>query len=363
MESWNPYFHQPKPIDELINNALIVVDTNVLLSAYQWREVTVNEMIKTLRGISDEDRLRIPLQVIKEFSSNRPKELIQRINDIETLISGLQPHKPLNQKVPMLEGENVFEEASRLQGEYNEVLKEYRNELTNLRDSIKDLFQKDLYLENLKEIIEKSFYSPGASESMEELKKKAEKRFKEKIPPGYKDDPKESNSFGDYIIWDSILKLKSNVIFISGDKKQDWVYRDTKKNSITARRELVEEFFIESGGKDFAYLSPKEFISLFNPNVTDEIKEDLSTSISKESNYDVLFYYKLADSKYNYHYAFERLIKENKISGYIVTESPIDIQGIEVIMTGLKEDAEEIAAHLYSLSQGNLITDRIIDIN
>ncbi|OAH53887.1 hypothetical protein AWH48_11495 [Domibacillus aminovorans] len=280
MKEWEAYFHQPKPVNELIKSALIVVDTNVLLAAYQWREVTVNEMVNALEKLSNEKRLRIPLQVIQEFSKNRPQQLIQRINDIETLISGLQSHKSLNQKVPMLEGKEVYEEAIKLQEQYNKATKDYKDGLIKLRYNLKGLFSKDSYLESLKEIIDKSFFSPGEQESVDKLIEKAQKRFKDKIPPGFKDSEKEENNAGDFIIWDFIMKLQSDVIFISGDKKTDWVYSDGKKNPISARRELVEEFYRETGGKDFVHLSPKEFITLLNPEVSEEVKEDLSTELS-----------------------------------------------------------------------------------
>lgn len=37
MDKWKSFFHQPKLIEEILENALIVVGTNVLISAYQMR--------------------------------------------------------------------------------------------------------------------------------------------------------------------------------------------------------------------------------------------------------------------------------------------------------------------------------------
>ncbi|MEC3849052.1 PIN-like domain-containing protein [Bacillus velezensis] len=83
MKDWKRYLYQPKPASELLKESTIVIDTNVLLAAYQWREVTVNKVLTTLQRLKSEDRLRIPLQVIKEFSKNRTKEIKQRMNDID----------------------------------------------------------------------------------------------------------------------------------------------------------------------------------------------------------------------------------------------------------------------------------------
>lgn len=301
MEEWRSYFHQTKPISDLITNATIVVDTNVLLSAYQWRDVTVQEVLKVLKQLSDQDRLRIPLQVIKEFSDNRPKQIITRINDVEELISRLQKQAPLKQKVPMLEGKKVFEKASAKLTQLNTVLDEYKKELLKVRDEVKSLFTYDPYLNEIKLILKKSYYElPITAKSQEEILKEAERRNKYNIPPGFLDGAKQENSEGDYIIWYSMLQLESDVIFISGDKKSDWVYTDKKGESVSARRELVEEFYKETGGHDFLHITPKEFITMFNPGLSDDIKDDLSIESKNIVSESITFTYHLQERLEHY---------------------------------------------------------------
>ena len=83
-----------------------------------------------------------------------------------------------------------------------------------------------------------------------EIKKDAEQRFKQEIPPGYKDANKQkencdNNMYGDYIIWRQILdyaKSKSrNIIFVTQDRKEDWWNRISGK-TIGPRIELRKEF-------------------------------------------------------------------------------------------------------------------------
>ncbi|MCY8281215.1 PIN-like domain-containing protein [Bacillus inaquosorum] len=281
MEDWKKYLHQPKPVTQLLNDSIIVIDTNVLLAAYQWREVTVNEVLNALQKIKDEQRLRIPLQVIKEFSRNRPHEIQQRMNDLDTLISKMQKEKPLIERVPMLEGKDSLKKIEELRENYNKVIKDFKDELINLRDHLKELFYNDHFLDKIMELAEGTILLPEQTE--QDLEKEAKERFKLKIPPGFKDSSKEENSAGDFIVWSSILQLKSNVVFVSGDKKPDWVYQDSKKNPITARRELVEEFFNKTG-KDFAHITPKDFVTALNPGVSEHVKEDLSKYSFESSN-------------------------------------------------------------------------------
>ncbi|MEC3651401.1 PIN domain-containing protein [Bacillus subtilis] len=277
MKDWKRYLYQPKPASKLLNDSTIVIDTNVLLAAYQWREVTVNKVLTTLQRIKDEDRLRIPLHVIKEFSKNRTKEIKQRMNDIDQAISRLQRDKnPIRERVPMLEGKDILKNIENLQENHHKALKEYKDGLIELRDHLKKLFYEDHFLDRILEIAEGAIIFPPEGKTDKDLMKEAEERFKNKIPPGYKDDPKEDNSSGDYIIWSSILQLDTDVVFVSGDKKSDWVYKDNNENPIVARRELIEEFYIQTG-KDFAHITPKEFITYLNPDVDEYVKEDLSS--------------------------------------------------------------------------------------
>lgn len=274
MEDWKKYLHQPKPVTQLLNDSIIVIDTNVLLAAYQWREVTVNEVLKALQQIKKEGRLRIPMQVIKEFSKNRTKQIKQRMNDLDQVISKLQKdNKPIKERVPMLEGKSIFKETEELQENYHKSIKEYKDGLIKLREHLKNLFYEDHFLDRVMEISEGTILLPEKNEDV--LKKEAEERFMNKIPPGFKDSPKEENSAGDYIIWSSILQLGTDVVFVSGDKKDDWVYRDNNENPIVARRELIEEYFMKTG-KDFAHITPKDFITSLNPTISDHVKEDLS---------------------------------------------------------------------------------------
>lgn len=66
-----------------------------------------------------------------------------------------------------------------------------------------------------------------STEEFEEILKEGERRFKNKIPPGYKDSEKSNDDqYGDYIVWKETLdyaKEKSkSIIFVSSDRKDDW---------------------------------------------------------------------------------------------------------------------------------------------
>ena len=51
------------------------------------------------------------------------------------------------------------------------------------------------------------------------------------------------NKYGDLIVWLQICELKEDIVFITFDNKEDWVYKDNKGNVLGARRELVQEYY------------------------------------------------------------------------------------------------------------------------
>lgn len=137
------------------------------------------------------------------------------------------------------------------------------------------------------------------------LLKEYASRIENEIPPGNNDSAKDNNAIGDFIIWKTILKIgknmKTNVVFVSNDEKNDWMLKGNKK-SISTRYELIDEFFRETGGFNFISMP---YISFLNRQglIVEEIenKRNLST-ISLEELLEQIHHHLaifLSDSKEN----------------------------------------------------------------
>lgn len=103
----NLYIHIKK-LNDIFNEALIVVDTNVLLMAYQWRDTTFKKVFEILEELSKEGRLIISAQVLKEFANKRPQTIRDLSNDIHSKIlskleRGKADHHDLDKVIPSLE--------------------------------------------------------------------------------------------------------------------------------------------------------------------------------------------------------------------------------------------------------------------
>ena len=91
--------------------------------------------------------------------------------------------------------------------------------------------------------------NPYSKETYEQLENEGKERYKNNIPPGYKDSIKKENKYGDYIIWKEIIQFskehKKNIIFVTDDKKEDW-WNIIHGETIGIRVELRKEFLNET---------------------------------------------------------------------------------------------------------------------
>ena len=110
--------------------------------------------------------------------------------------------------------------------------------------------------DNIKEIVLKAFEGKiglGFDKSkLQEINKEGEKRYENKIPPGYKDIKKEGahiyedrehvRKYGDLLLWKEIIELgksskTKHLILVTGDVKEDWWFEKRGKK-LGPRNEL-----------------------------------------------------------------------------------------------------------------------------
>lgn len=288
------YLFQPKSIEEILPTAKVVIDTNFLLSGYQYRGLTFKEIIETLTKLNEQGRLIIPSHVLKEFSKRRPEKIVEMIQSIQQHRDKIQAPSTVDkieQVIPNLEFTSLHREISGIEDllkskvdEIVQSIKEYRELHNKLILELKSYFNEDPILKRYSELFISGYFRPEGMPSEEELIKEfKDVRVKDKMPPGYQDGNKSNgNEAGDYIIWAHILELNDDIIFVTGDNKPDWVYSEPgSKKVISARRELVEEYYNKSGGKTFSIVNPATFIEIFNPDVEQIVIEDLSNQQRK----------------------------------------------------------------------------------
>lgn len=119
----------------------------------------------------------------------------------------------------------------------------------------------------LEEIFEGKIGAPYAADVLARLCRDGDQRFSKKVPPGYKDIDKASDSkYGDFLIWTSLLSQLeartdlTGLIFVTNDRKEDWWLR--KESAVVgARPELIREC-VDRTGRLMTLYTPAEFLRL-----------------------------------------------------------------------------------------------------
>ena len=241
-----------------IKNGLIFLDTNVLLHFFRLGESFAHTFFQMLEKV--QDRVYIPYQVAKEY---HPKYLelcislyksyenaIKETNNLKNPVKQLSDSKAdyvrfLDKGFKREVEQEFIAQVEKVKRKYEEAIQFLKNELEE-----GDLFAKvGNFFSN--KVLEK--LSP---EEMESIIKKGKDRYDKQIPPGYLDEKKGDNIYGDLIIWEEIIKFISSkpeinyAIFVSDDVKEDWILKICGEKH-GPRYELIEEFSSRANARFF----------------------------------------------------------------------------------------------------------------
>jgi len=255
-------------LEEVKNDCIVVLDTNVLLLPYQIGEASLKEIQKKFELLISEKRLIIPGQVAREFVKNRPFNLGELYQQLSRRRNCIQLPK-LGDHYPLLESFQDYQEMVGIENKLHEVASEYRKAVKrvlshiegwNWNDPVSNLYSQLFTGSIIKDL-------PIDDTTKEEIKRELDLRHLHKLPPGYKDSGKSDNGVGDLLIWYTIIevgkKYKKSVIFVSGEEKSDWWYRSESK-ALYPRYELVDEFRRSSEGQSFHIIELSRLLELYN---------------------------------------------------------------------------------------------------
>jgi hypothetical protein len=251
-EQFRQYLNPGEPkIRDGITTGLIVLDTNVILSAYRFAPKARRELLNVLNLVRD--RLWIPHQVGLEFHRNRFSVIVEHDTAYRTVIEALDVHRNTYEEDLERKIRELVNRAALSESEQMRLLNLLQNSLTPLATAVERLKEnhgvgsptsRDVILESLQQIFSNKVGNPFDEEESEVEKQEAARRVRDQIPPGYKDANKQEDH-GDYFVWCQTLKEVRNrgaqmLVFVTGDVKDDWYLR-VKGQTVMARPELVLE--------------------------------------------------------------------------------------------------------------------------
>ena len=270
------FTYRPPKLQIVKDDLIVVLDTNVLLVPYTVSPKTLDEISLTFRKLVKEERLVIPAHVAREFAKNKFIKLGELYQQLTSKRESIKPIR--TGKYPLLENIKEYKEIIALEKKTDDLIEKYNSSLSILLSKIKSWRMDDPVSLLYSNLFDASTVVEAAIDD-QELLADMKRRTDFKIPPGYKDNSKETNAYGDLIIWHTILQIgrerKKSVLFVSGDMKPDWWHRSSGQ-ALYPRYELVEEYRRHSEGNAVFLSTLSEFLTIFGADkrVVAEIREE-----------------------------------------------------------------------------------------
>ena len=300
---------------------IFVFDTNFLLNFYSYEEETRNELFDLLNVIKD--RLWLPHQVALEYQMRR-LEIIARERDTfhkidrfferinEDISVKIIDDLKIKSRLPVL-----AKELDSFSKKINSLIIKFRNEVLERQQELKpDVISHDSIREKFDSLFQSNIGNPYSNEELLNIYSEGLARYQNKIPPGFKDRPKDEleeyiysgcsykKEFGDLIIWKQILNMAKkpqvkNVVFITDEKKEDWWYQIRKK-MVGPLQALQTEIYNETAIEHFKMYDTSSFLQAAKEYVNADIKEssleDIS-SVIKVNREEIIYDYRVNELK------------------------------------------------------------------
>lgn len=260
-------------------DGMVVLDTNVLLSLYEYTTPARDQIVAALEQIKD--RLWLPYQVGLEFVrgrhrviENRTSRLRKATAEVDARLDEIKKSlSAASRDIENLLKKYAYDEESAvdLNKETADSLKEqiplWRKMLLVHVDNMKS--QQDIVLNKLQgdddpvlrrvaELYGSRIGSPPLPDvTRSRVSEAVEYRFPNRIPPGFADAGKDSglHSAGDFLLWEEVIEKAKElpaprrVLLISGDVKEDWYEPAEKGRGERPWPSLHDELMQRSDGR------------------------------------------------------------------------------------------------------------------
>ncbi len=287
---------------EVWDTSLFVFDANILLNLYRYSDTTRSEFLRILEKI--EDRAWLPHRAAEEYFNNRLSVIDQQeksYDDTTKSINSLRNDLENARQHPFVSPGTM--------GKVSQVFEVLCEELNNNKSVHTTRISDDEIKDAIASIFENRVGSPFEKDKLEELILEGEERYKQKIPPGFKDDSKSSDSevfvekcrkYGDFIVWSQVIEkaieLGKGVVLVTDDKKEDW-WEKFKGKTVGPRPELVKEFKDRTNNSFHMYQADR-FLELARENLDEQVSEEVVEEIREVKRRDKLAYKRMREMEY-----------------------------------------------------------------
>ncbi len=305
---------------DLWNNAVFCLDTNILLNLYRYSDETKDQLLNILTKMKLD--VWVPYWVGMEFFKNRLPEISKQIASYDSPVGKLKEAKTLfakDKKHPIVSEESL--------NELTVLISKIEAEVATTTKTLRARISDDEILDRIGEIAENRIGAVLTDEVLKGYMVEGEIRLPAKIPPGFVDYKERAGErttnpyagFGDMIIWFEMIEkakeVKKPVIFISDDQKEDWILEQSglKQGPLPALR---KEFFEKSDGQEFHMYTATQFVrqyeSISGEGVAEKVIEELKgfenlMTHKRHSESGRLYHIVLIEESEGWKFHFERI--------------------------------------------------------
>jgi hypothetical protein len=278
------------PKKTFFEDALIVLDANVLLALYEIGADARREVLAALSQVIS--RLWVPHQAALEFCRNRKRVVRDRTGyfrdvrrslrtaareatdlleaTVKEVLNLREKNRTSRPWDPAEAGLNRRGLEARLAGVMDSAVVELDALEAEHDLHPKDMQQADPLFAEIDQLLTGRIGCAPSRELLRELVEEAISfRFPNEVPPGYEDRGKKTSlvAAGDYILWREVLDkatelhaTTAHVVLVTSETKPDWWLLNDRKRPLKARPELIQEMY-EEAGAELLLLSLADFLN------------------------------------------------------------------------------------------------------
>ena len=259
---------------------MFVLDTNILLDLIRLDKELTDKALACFK--KNRHRILIPYYVGLEYHKHFREEVIKQ-------------HENLKKASKKITDQHIFDclfsgikEIRFSEAKKNYFKTEFQQPINKLIEDIKGLeeyYSAIAYGTELQdkvaESLDKLIFDELTPDDIAKYEEEGKSRYEKKVPPGFMDNEKRDNKYGDFIIWKEILNYvsakKVDICFVSRDLKKDWLEK-YEGRTLCPRYELQREFQLVAPDNYFKAVTLDRMMELLDKDeFSDEELHDIKS--------------------------------------------------------------------------------------
>ncbi len=262
------YYHlseEEKKALFMSKDCYFVFDTNALLDIYRLGKETAEKVLKVFDKYKQ--RIIIPRHVACEYHNHMLEIITEIYAKYDSFLRQNKADEVLNRFFSDMRIDNTpsirLKAVKYLKPALDTMFEDINSERRYMMNQFQTWDLQNKLSDALGTLVLKGF----TKDEIEGIETEGKSRYENCVPPGYLDSKKDTNIYGDLIIWKEILQFaKTNqcsIIFIGRDMKDDWM-QTLHGMTCGPRQELINEFNSYSPKGKFYIYTLDQFLIFAN---------------------------------------------------------------------------------------------------